>query len=156
MLEDWMPTNEPNPSNATNFKQTLKTTLPNGSANAFAWRKGFELTSTNPGPALAEMGDKMATDPLVHACALARSWNMIMTRGDVVYSEAQVPGQVHAVFTDENGNEYGGVRVLDPNAADPADPFGEAKDLLAQFQTNNFGLKSVLREMLLSEDFLKF
>jgi hypothetical protein len=151
MLEDWLPTNEANPNNASNFQQTLKPGI------VLAWRKGFELTETNPGRALAEMGDKMATDPVVQSCIMSRTWNLIMTRGDIVYSNSAVPQQVFQILSNEDVGEYGGMRVLDADAADPvADPFGEPKDLLVQFQSNQFGLKSILREMLLSEDFLKF
>jgi hypothetical protein len=150
MLEDWLPTNEPNPSNAANFKQTLK------SGTKLAWRFGYELDQTDPGPALAEMGDKMASDPVVQSCIMSRAWNLIMTRGDIVYSNSPVPQQVFQIMADDDG-EHGGMRVLDPAAADPvADPFGEPKDLLVEFQTSQFKLKDTLRKMLLSEDFLKF
>jgi hypothetical protein len=151
MLEDWLPTNEPNSANASNFQQTLKSGI------VLAWRKGYELTETNPGRALAEMGDKMATDPVVQSCVMARTWNLIMTRGDIVYSNAAVPQQVFQKLTTADEQPYGGVRVIDPAAADPAaEPFGESKDLLNQFQTNQFKLKEILREMLLSEDFVSF
>jgi hypothetical protein len=150
MLEDWMPTNESNPNN-TPMQQTLK------AGTKFAWRFGYELDQTNPGLALAEMGDKMATDPVVHSCIMARSWNLIMTRGDIVYSNSPVPQQVFERKTNSDDVDYGGMRVIDPAAADPAvNPFGEPKDMLKQFQDSQFKLKSTLRDMLLSEDFVKF
>jgi hypothetical protein len=155
-LEDWLPVQPgtgcnsngtacTNTAFSSQVLDTTKTTL--------AWRQGFELNATAPGPAMLELGQKMAEDPEVQACMLKRTWNMVMTRGDIVYNDAQVPNKVLSK-----------VRTLDSSATDqigdPFTPIAEdgtgARDLLAEYADGGFKLKSTLRTMLLSEDFLKF
>jgi hypothetical protein len=61
-----------------------------------------------PAASLLEMGQRMAADDEVQACAVARVWNMAMSRGDIVNDAANVPTEVIAdlvaSFKASNGN----------------------------------------------------
>lgn len=47
-----------------------------------------------PAATLKELGQTMAKDPEVQACAVRRAWNYAMSKGDIVYDFAPVPMSV--------------------------------------------------------------
>jgi hypothetical protein len=60
-----------------------------------AWRLGEPVAD------LAEYGQAMALDPDVHECAMARAWNFVMSKEDIVSDLATVPREVIAPFIQE-------------------------------------------------------
>jgi Protein of unknown function (DUF1588) len=92
--------------------------LPAG--EAMYWRFG-----TAPITNLTELGQRMAADPAVAACGVARTWNWMMGKGDIVTTLALVPtnviqshidafkadgykmkGVIRAVLLDENFRKF--------------------------------------------------
>ena len=65
---------------------TLTDWLPAG--QGFAWRNGVAVTD------IPSLGQAMAKDPVVQACAVTRMWNWALSRGDVVNDGATVPAAV--------------------------------------------------------------
>lgn len=70
-----------------------------------AWRFGV------PAPDLPALGDALADDPAVAACAVTRVWNFALGRGDVIASSAEVPAEVTAGIV--RAFEAGGHRLRD-------------------------------------------
>ena len=60
-----------------------------------AWKFGM------PAADLAELGNVMANDPEVHACAVKRMWNYAMSRGDIVDNETPVANVVVEPFVED-------------------------------------------------------
>lgn len=65
ILSDWIPAGEP-----------------------LAWRSGQNVTD------IPSLGQAMAKDPAVMACAVTRVWNWALSRGDIVNDGATVPATV--------------------------------------------------------------
>lgn len=59
-----------------------------------AWRFG------KPAASLPELGQVMAADPAVHSCVVARAWNLVMSKEDIVSDGAIVPPEVIQPFVD--------------------------------------------------------
>lgn len=91
--------------------------LPPGEATA--WKFGM------PAANLTELGNVMAADPEVQACAVKRMWNYAMSRGDIVDNETPVPSTVIASLTEA-------------------------------FVANDFKMKDLLKQILLSDDYVSF
>lgn len=60
-----------------------------------AWRKGI------PAADLPSLGQAIAADPAVAACAVARTWNFAMSKDDIVSDQAVVPVEVIQPFINE-------------------------------------------------------
>jgi hypothetical protein len=67
--------------------------IPDGEPTA--WKFGM------PAATLTELGQQMANDPEVHACAVARMWNYAMSRGDIVETGIKVSDKVLAPLVTE-------------------------------------------------------
>lgn len=91
--------------------------LPTGESTA--WKSGQPVSD------LAGFGAAMAADTTVQYCAVARMWNYVMSKGDIVNDGADLPPDVIA--------EY-----------------------IAQFTSNSFNLRDVLKSMLVGPDFVRF
>lgn len=59
-----------------------------------AWRFGA------PAESLPALGQVMAADPAVHSCVVARAWNFVMSKEDIVSDGAIVPPEVIAPFVE--------------------------------------------------------
>lgn len=59
-----------------------------------AWRFGQPVAD------LAELGRTLAEDPAVARCAVARSWNFVMSKEDIVIDQATVPDEVLAPYVE--------------------------------------------------------
>jgi hypothetical protein len=66
--------------------------LPDG--ESLAWRSGKTITD------IASLGNAMAADPAIAACAVNRIWNYAMSRGDIVNDAAPVPTPVTQPIVD--------------------------------------------------------
>lgn len=60
-----------------------------------AWRFG------EPAASLPELGQVMASDPAVQSCVVARAWNFVMSKEDIVSDGAIVPPEVIQPFADQ-------------------------------------------------------
>ena len=92
------------------------------------WLPAGEQTSWRFGVPVADLpalGETLAKDPAVIQCVVARFWNFVMSKEDIVDGFAVVPSE-----------------VLEPS--------------LQVLLSNNYNLKSMLRAMLSSEDFVSF
>lgn len=67
--------------------------LPDG--ESLAWRSGKPITD------MAGLGQAIAADPAVAACAVNRVWNYAMSRGDIVNDLASVPAVVTQPYVDK-------------------------------------------------------
>lgn len=72
---------------AGNPRANLVDWLPAGKQD-FGWRVGQTVTD------IPSLGQAMAKDPDVAACAVTRAWNFAFSRGDVVGDIATIPAQV--------------------------------------------------------------
>jgi hypothetical protein len=60
-----------------------------------------------PAATLAELGQAMADDDEVQACAVQRMWNYAMSKGDIVYDVSEVPLTViQPLIDDFKANQY--------------------------------------------------
>lgn len=59
-----------------------------------AWRFGIPVAS------LPELGQAMAADPAVQSCVVARAWNFVMSKEDIVSDGAIVPPEVIQPFVE--------------------------------------------------------
>ncbi|HSN99162.1 MAG TPA: DUF1549 domain-containing protein [Candidatus Nanopelagicales bacterium] len=66
--------------------------LPEGEPTA--WRFG------KPATTLEELGQVMAADPAVQSCVVARAWNFVMSKEDIVSAGAVVPEEVIQPYVD--------------------------------------------------------
>jgi hypothetical protein len=96
---------------------TLIDWLPAG--QQLGWRNGVAVTD------LPSLGQTMAKDPQVLACAVTRVWNWALSRGDVVNDGANVPDSVIA-------------------------------DQVASFTSGGLKMKSLIRSVFTSPDFVQF
>lgn len=67
--------------------------LPDGEPTG--WKFGM------PAANLTELGNQMAADPEVHACAVSRMWNYAMSRGDIVETSNKVSDKVLTPLVEE-------------------------------------------------------
>jgi hypothetical protein len=61
---------------------------------------------------LAELGQHMAQDEEVMSCAVARIWNMAMSKGDIVNDAATVPGSTVQPLVDQFKSTNGNLRAV--------------------------------------------
>lgn len=80
------------------------------------WLKPGEVTAwrlNQPAPDLPALGKAIAADPDVAECAVARMWNLAMSKEDIVSDLATVPVEVLAPYIDEfNANGMNLKQVL--------------------------------------------
>jgi hypothetical protein len=92
------------------------------------WLPPGESTAWKFGQPVADIGafgTAMAADPQVQYCAVARMWNYVMSKGDIVNDAADLPTAVIAQY-------------------------------IAQFTSNTYNLRDVMRAMLVGPDFVRF
>ncbi len=88
-------------------------------SEGFAWKYNMPVTD------LANLGEVMVGDPEVINCAVKRTWNYAMSRGDIVDNNTPVPNKV-------------------------------IKKLAEDFVANNYNMRQTLRDILVSDDFVRF
>lgn len=113
---------------------------PNGGSNTTAWKKVMKVDGVEtPAPAsnLAELGQQMAKDDEVIECAVKRTWNYMMGRADI---------------TEIGGRSW----VNLPDRKDQNQQLLTMSKLVSLFKSNNYNLKKVFREILVSDDFTRF
>lgn len=69
-----------------------------------AWRYGVPVAN------LPELGEAMAQDPEVTQCMVARMWNFVMSKQDIVSDLATVPVEVIAPYIDQLANNGGNLK----------------------------------------------
>jgi hypothetical protein len=109
--------------------QVMTPTSPNPQTTQMSdWLVAGESTHWRHGEAVADLvglGQAIAADPDVAACAVTRAYNFAFSKQDVVTDLAQVP----------------------PSIIDP---------WIAEFQKNGQNFKKTLRDILASDDFVRF
>lgn len=113
---------------------------PNGGNNKPAWKKTMKVNGVDtPAPAnnLVELGQQMAKDDEVIECAVKRTWNFAMGRADI---------------TEIGGRSW----VNLPDRKDPNPALVTMNKLVNGFRNSNYNLKTVLRAILVSDDFTRF
>ena len=118
----------------------ISPTCPNGGSNTTAWKKVMKVDGVEtPAPAsnLSELGQQMAKDDEVIECAVKRTWNYMMGRADI---------------TEIGGRSW----VNLPDRKDQNQQLLTMSKLVSLFKSNNYNLKKVFREILVSDDFTRF
>jgi len=113
---------------------------PNGGQNGTAWKKVMKVNGVEtPAPAssLSELGQQMSKDDEVLECAVKRMWNYAMGRSDI---------------TEVGGRNW----VSMPDRNDPNPELMTMSKFVVMFKSNNYNLKKVFREILVSDDFTRF
>ncbi|MBM4374129.1 MAG: hypothetical protein FJ095_03520 [Deltaproteobacteria bacterium] len=105
-----------------------------------AWKKTMKVDGVEqaaPAANLTELGQAMAKDDEVIECTVKRVWNYAMGRADI---------------TEIGGRSW----VNLPDRKDPNAELVTLSKLVANFKSNNYNLKKVLRAVLVSDDFTRF
>ena len=113
---------------------------PNGGNNTTAWKRVMKVDGVEvPAPAatINELGQQMAKDDEVIECAVKRVWNYAMGRADI---------------TEIGGRSW----VALPDRKDPNPELITLTKLVKDFRGSGYNLKSTLRTILLSDDFVRF
>ena len=113
---------------------------PNAAQAKTAWKLSMKVNGVEqaaPAATLAELGSQMAKDDEVLECAVKRTWNFAMGRADI---------------TEVGGRSW----VNLPERKDPNAELLTLSKLTQAFKNTNYNLKSVLRAILVSDDFTRF
>ncbi len=84
--------------------QVTTPTVPSATTELSHWLRPGETTAWRFGSAVADLpslGQAMAADPDVEACAVARMYNFAMSKEDIVSDSAIVPTAVLSTFVDQ-------------------------------------------------------
>lgn len=118
----------------------VDSSCPNGGQNGTAWKRTMRVDGVEvPAPAsnLTELGQQMSKDDEVIECAVKRVWNYAMGRPDI---------------TEVGGRSW--VSLPDRKSIDSE--LLTLPKLVSQFKSNGYNLKKVLRQIVVSSDFVRF